>query len=120
MTIAYSGFRCGCSVGVRECPEHGIARQSRLEGSGGRLNVCRRREHRAYVLEQRLVRAPECLPLNPEAFLDAVPEGLDPVLAHRDLDARLELVIAAPDGVVDLQDGLDVGKQVRLAAGSHE
>ena len=36
------------------------------------------------------------------------------MLAHRDLDARLELVIAAPDSVVDLQDGLDVGEQVRL------
>ena len=36
------------------------------------------------------------------------------MLAHRDLDARFELVIAAPDGVVDLQDGLNVGKQVRL------
>ena len=30
-----------------------------------------RREHRAYPLEKLLVRAPECLPLNPEAFLDA-------------------------------------------------
>ena len=36
------------------------------------------------------------------------------MLADRDLDARLELVVAAPNGVVDLQDGLDVGKQVHL------
>ena len=104
------GIPVRIEVGIGERPENRVARERRLECPGRRLDERWFREHRADALEECLVHASECLALNQEALLDAFSEGLEPVLVDRDLDARLVLVIATPDGVVDLQDGLDVGQ----------
>ena len=106
------GIPVRVEIGVHEGAERRIALQRRFERADRRLLVVRLQEHRADVPQDHLVDAAEDLALDPEAFLDTSAENVDPELAHRNLDTRLVLVIAAPADVVDLQDGLDVGKQV--------
>ena len=49
-----------------------------------------------------------------ELALDLVPDGLEALLVHEDLDARLELVVAPPLEVVHAHDRLGVGEEIRL------
>src|SRR5690606_10122690 len=44
--------------------------------------------------------------------LDLLADLLDAGLVDEDLDARLELVVAAPVAVVDAHDALEIGEQV--------
>ena len=54
-----------------------------------------------------------------ELRLDLSLDVFESFLVDEDLDARLVLVVAPPIAVVDAQDALEIGEQVRHAAQSH-
>ena len=94
-------------VGVDPGPQRRICDARFARGPEGG-----RREHRLDPVEHGLVGAGEGGAQLREARLDLGREVLQPGLVHRDLDARLVLVVAPAQAVVDRHDRLAVWQEI--------